>query len=95
MEPLRNCPNCGGYLNDSGRCEFCGSKIYDFVGLDFDRPTKTYLRMKYQGQIITLPVHINDFALDLSTECTQTGTLHFEVVGNSIVESVSEGSHGV
>lgn len=29
MEKLENCPNCGGILDDLGRCEFCGSKVYD------------------------------------------------------------------
>ena len=56
MEKLHNCPNCGGYLNDSGRCEFCGSKVYDFVNVDFDDNTKTYIRVRYQGRIVLMPV---------------------------------------
>ena len=53
---LKNCPNCGGYLNDSGRCEFCGSKVYDFVNIDFDENTKTYIRVKYNGKIALMPI---------------------------------------
>jgi hypothetical protein len=62
MNRLHNCPNCGGYLNDHGRCEFCGSKVYDFCDIDlaFDvtQPTKlTYIRMKTKDGIWTVPVY--------------------------------------
>lgn len=30
MEKYNNCPNCGGTLDDTGRCQYCGSKVYDF-----------------------------------------------------------------
>ena len=23
------CPNCGGFLDESGQCKFCGSKIFE------------------------------------------------------------------
>lgn len=36
IERLTNCPNCGGTLNEAGRCEFCGSKVYDFLTIDFN-----------------------------------------------------------
>lgn len=106
MEQLTNCPNCGGYLNDSGRCEFCGSKVYDFVGFDFDKPKKTYIRLKYQGKIVTFPVYINNFEIDISSNTTdipwgcsylpfqcldrETGTLSFEIVGPRIIEDTGE-----
>lgn len=62
MDRLHNCPNCGGYLNDHGRCEFCGSKVYDFCDIDlaFDakQPAKpTYIRMKTKDGIWTVPVY--------------------------------------
>ena len=61
MDRLHNCPNCGGYLNDRGRCAFCGSKVYDFCDIDlsFDvtkPPKKTYLRLKTAQGIWTVPV---------------------------------------
>ena len=77
IDKLRNCPNCGGYLNDSGRCEFCGSKIYDFVQIDFDTHEKTYIRMRYQGKIITMPVvfHVADITIEHPSYTLITGDL--------------------
>lgn len=61
MNNLHNCPNCGGYLNDHGRCEFCGSKVYDFCDIDLsskfaEKPIPTYLRMKTSEGIWVVPV---------------------------------------
>lgn len=99
---LHNCPNCGGYLNDSGRCEFCGSKVYDFVNVDFDESTRTYIRIRSGGKIMTMPVifhtaNINIDAEEISTDnilgmpfmipCyRRSGTLDFDVVGDVITE---------
>lgn len=35
IEKLKNCPNCAGILDEAGRCKYCGSKVYDFLTLDF------------------------------------------------------------
>ena len=60
IEQLKNCPNCGGTLNDAGRCSFCGSKVFDFLSINFDhtyRPSaKTYIRIKSGDRIIIAPV---------------------------------------
>lgn len=60
IDKLTNCPNCGGYLNDSGRCEFCGSKVFDFLSIDFgsrNMPSaKTYIRIKSNGKVYLAPV---------------------------------------
>lgn len=68
MNKLHNCPNCGGYLNDSGRCEFCGSKVYDFVNVDFDEHTRTYIRIKSGGKIMTTPVIFHTANIDIHSE---------------------------
>lgn len=102
IEPLKNCPNCGGYLNDSGRCEFCGSKIYDFVNVDFDKPAKTYIRIRNKGKIITAPVVFNFGSIQIDYPTTtieannycrafvdtpiMTGSIDYTVVGNIITE---------
>ena len=72
MERLTNCPNCGGYLNDSGRCEFCGSKIYDFVNVDFDDCRRTYIRIKSGGKIITAQVLFHTANIDIHSETIST-----------------------
>ncbi len=56
MNVLKNCPNCGGTLQDDGRCRFCGSKVYDFVNINFNNPAPTYIRFKQGDQIVTYPV---------------------------------------
>ena len=61
IERLKNCPNCAGILNEAGKCQFCGSKVYDFLSLDFssDRayPTaQTYIRIKTNKAIILAPI---------------------------------------
>lgn len=52
MKVYKNCPNCGGTLDDLGRCKYCDSKVYDFCDIDVDTRKKTYLRIKYQNKII-------------------------------------------
>lgn len=90
MDKLHNCPNCGGYLNDRGRCEFCGSKVYDFCDIDisFDptkSPVPTYLRMKTQQGIWTVPVIANTLAVTHKADCYTEGT---EIIGNNIYPTI-------
>ena len=107
MEQFHNCPNCGGYLNDAGRCEFCGSKVYDFVNVDFDKHNKTYIRIRSNGKIITAPVIFNVGTLTVDTSMSTadmcyssmlfqekpilTGTIDYLVVGDVITESPDDG----
>lgn len=69
MNILTNCPNCGGYLNDSGRCDFCGSKVYDFVNIDMDNGSKSYVRIKRDGKIWTCPVVFNSACIETPSDC--------------------------
>ena len=67
METLKNCPNCGGLLEDSGRCRYCGSKIYDFLSVDFDGNKPTYVRIRTRdGKIATMPIIIHECSLTSS-----------------------------
>ena len=82
MNILKNCPNCGGYLNNSGRCEFCGSKVYDFINVDFDagggyQSSKTYIRIKSNGKIITCPIIIQSTSITIKSH-----PCFFETYGN-------------
>lgn len=47
IEALKNCPNCGGTVNEAGRCEFCGSKVYDFT----EEP-HYHIRIKVDDKIV-------------------------------------------
>ena len=68
IERLTNCPSCGGTLNEAGRCEFCGSKVFDFLTISFDRmempSAKTYIRLKVGNQVVIAPVIINTASMD-------------------------------
>ena len=102
MNVLKNCPNCGGTLQDDGRCRFCGSKVYDFVNINFDNPAPTYIRFQQGNQIITCPViiHTVDITIEPSPYldvavlgvperlCTThtSGTIDFDVIGDTITE---------
>jgi hypothetical protein len=70
LERLKNCPQCGGTLNEAGRCEFCGSKVYDFLTIDFNNreygtSAKTYIRVKYNGKIVIAPVVVSSMQMDI------------------------------
>lgn len=68
IEKLHNCPNCGGTLNEAGRCSFCGSKVYDFLSINFNdlyHPSaKTYIRIKSNGKIVLAPVIVNNCCIE-------------------------------
>lgn len=50
IDRLKNCPNCGGILNEAGRCQYCGSKVYDFMAIDFTNEprnnAKSFIRIR-------------------------------------------------
>lgn len=107
MDKLYNCPNCGGYINDHGRCEFCGSKVYDLcdINLALD-PTKssekTYLRIKTDKGIWTVPVYADCMSVDTPASYMESTlglpynhipiptypeiTIHFYTVGDGVYE---------
>ena len=71
IEQLENCPNCGGILTETGRCQFCGSKVYDFLAISFGDPrspsyAKTYIRIKVGNRIGILPVYPQDAKLTVN-----------------------------
>lgn len=67
-ERLHNCPNCGGTLQDDGRCRFCGSVVYDFLGIDMDKQAPTYIRMRHNGKIAHFKVMFDNVEVTMSSE---------------------------
>lgn len=80
IEKLKECPNCAGILNEAGRCRFCGSKVYDFLAIDFagksekeaGMPAKSFIRIRTRmgnGKvaIILAPIMIREVLLE--TKC--------------------------
>lgn len=72
IEKLTNCPSCGGILNEAGRCEFCGSKVFDFLSIDFNArempSAKTYIRIKTNGKVMIAPVIIGTMSMEISRD---------------------------
>ena len=83
IEKLTNCPNCGGYLNDSGRCEFCGSKVFDFLTIDFNRrempSAKTYIRLKVGGKTMIAPIIVGTMSMEIPSNTLEARELCGEV----------------
>lgn len=75
-ERLHNCPNCGGTLQDDGKCRFCGSKVYDFLDFDLDHHTPTYVRMKYNGKIVHFKIIPTESRMD--THCHDDSVLYMD-----------------
>ena len=91
IEKLKNCPNCGGTLQDDGRCRFCGSKVYDLCDIDLDNHLQTgavkYLRIKSNDQIIICPVKIDTFSIKMnSADSFAECQLDFYIIGETICE---------
>lgn len=65
IEQLHNCPNCGAILDDTGRCNFCGSKVYDLFDVDVsnDRGIK-YIRIKTNAGMIVAPIVFNTVSME-------------------------------
>ena len=70
IDRLKNCPHCAGVLNEAGRCEFCGSKVYDFLTIDFNEPNmpsaKTYIRLKVNGKIVIAPIIVDTLSATMN-----------------------------
>lgn len=70
IEKVKNCPNCGGILNDSGCCLFCGSRVYDFADLYFtinDKPIHSPVHIGItdcQGKTTFYPAYYSSARFD-------------------------------
>ena len=65
MREKLNCPNCGAPITGV-ECEYCGTLFYDFASIDLDKPT--YLKIKWNDQIITCKAVMRSFNIELTNE---------------------------
>lgn len=74
IERLENCPNCGAILDDLGRCNFCGSKVYDLFDIDVSgNHGVKYLRVKTDRGILLAPIVCN--SVEMKTRHVQNYAL--------------------
>lgn len=90
MTELKNCPNCGGVLDDAGRCMYCKSKVYDLTDINIDLNSRDILLMKLKvgGQEVIAkcyPTNVSvemrpdyDFGRDIS------GKLYRTMISNNL-----------
>lgn len=45
-DKLKNCPSCGGTLDDNGRCPYCNSKVYDLTDINIDVNSHDRIKLK-------------------------------------------------
>lgn len=89
MKQLKNCPNCGGILDDEGRCMYCKSKVYDLTGMRIDMDTRdtVLLKIKYGGYDVIMkayPVHLEaNMSTDYSDVSDWGGTTIARIAGPS------------
>lgn len=71
MEELKNCPNCGGVLDDTGRCMYCNSKVYDLTGINIDFDTHDILKMKlkFNGQDVIMNCYPTNAEFEFHPNC--------------------------
>ena len=70
MEELKNCPNCGGILDDNGRCMYCKSKVYDLrdVKIDLDSNDILAFKIKKNGADIYFYAYPRDITMNVNRD---------------------------
>lgn len=48
-DELKNCPSCGGTLDDTGRCPYCNSKVYDLTDINIDVNSRDKIKLKLKN----------------------------------------------
>jgi len=79
MKQLKNCPNCGGVLDDDGRCMYCKSKVYDLTDINLDIHSRdiVLVRIKDKDYVWTMKA----FPVSISMESTCSPTIVQELCG--------------
>ena len=94
MEKLKNCPNCGGLLDEFGSCQFCGSKVYDLCDIDVRYRSahkgRTYLRILTDKQIILAPVITNTISITTERDSWPVLDAEFVICGDVSMQEVKE-----
>lgn len=70
MKILKNCPNCGGILDDEGRCMYCKSKVYDLTGMKINLDNRDIVLFKVycQGQEVIMKGYPTNVTMNMNYE---------------------------
>ena len=86
IEQLHNCPNCGAILDNIGKCNFCGSKVYDLFDIDMKNRAHKYVRIKTSKGIILAPISVNTVTMEISQDALPTINMEFVCRGDVIIQ---------
>ena len=69
MTELKNCPNCGGVLDDTGRCLYCKSKVYDLTDIKIDPLNREpiILQFMYGEQSFTMKCYMTEPIVEIQS----------------------------
>lgn len=83
MDKLQNCPNCGGFLDDFGRCDID-------VRTTSGKRGRTYIRILTNNQLILAPIVTNSVNITCSRDSFPTMDIEFIVCGDMTMREVQE-----
>lgn len=97
IEKIDNCPNCGAVLDDTGRCKYCGSKVYDLFDIDVsDNHSMKYLRIKTNKGLVLAPIVCNTIKMDIQDRyCSTYDMLATFAEGRRFVKTIPDITIGV
>lgn len=90
MTELKNCPNCGGILDDTGRCMYCKSKVYDLTDINIDLNSRDILLMKLKvgGQEMIAKCYPTNVSVEMRPDCDSygdySGKVHHILISNNL-----------
>lgn len=68
-DQLKNCPSCGGTLDDTGRCPYCNSKVYDLTDINIDVNSRDKIKLKLKCGKNTMVVDCYPANISWETTC--------------------------
>jgi len=69
-DELKNCPSCGGTLDDNGRCPYCNSKVYDLtdINIDVNSHDRIKLKLKCGDNTMVMDCYPASLSWDISND---------------------------
>lgn len=80
-ERLKNCPSCGGTLDDNGRCPYCNSKVYDLTDINIDVNSHDRIKLKLKCGDNTVIMDCYPASLSWAMECDDLSTCDYNCEG--------------
>ena len=82
MKVLKNCPNCGGILDNEGRCMYCKSKIYDLTGIKIDMNTKDIVLLRFEVEDKEIIYSVRPVTASIEHSISDWPRINIEFTGN-------------